>query len=54
MNKLKLTDKLLIMIILVLIINLFNQYQEKKHIKEVEHQKFRNEILMHYVKTISR
>ena len=52
--KLTLTEKILSLILLILLVNYYNDYKEKVKLTEIKQQQLSNDILMDYVKTISR
>ncbi len=51
--KITLTEKILALILLVLLVNYYNDYKEKVKLAEIKQQQLSNDILMDYVKTIS-
>ena len=46
MKQIKLTDKLLILILMILLVNYFNDYKEKKHMLEIKRQELSNQLLL--------
>ena len=50
MKQIKLTDKLLILILTILLVNYYNDYKEKKHISEIKQQELSNQLLLDFVK----
>jgi hypothetical protein len=51
--KLTLTEKILSLILLILLVNYYNDYKEKVKLAEIKQQQLSNDILMDYVKNIT-